>query len=283
MTVASNQYAVYRELDGQSARGLTDKIRAGLEGVYQLIIQAYQGRAWIALGYGTWDEYIRREFGNQPLRPPLEERTDTVQSMRDAGMSTRAIAAATQLSKGTVGRELEDSGAPNGAPEPQGSSDARPKIQGIDGKAYLSSTPQASPSVNDADSSVLDAPAESAGVQALDSEEIGKRRSERAEKILDEFHGSDVAALHKTMFLAEKVGGLVSQVTGDIDVDEATYADVAKDVAAAIRQFAYVAKTLAGARAAFTNRKLLDVVIDDLGYATEDLVSTVTRMEGKKQ
>src|SRR5690625_621313 len=84
------------------ARNLTNKIRAGLEGIYQLIIEAYQGRAWTALGYSTWDDYIRREFGNQPLRPPLEERTEVVQSLRDSGLSIRAIASATQIGRGTV-------------------------------------------------------------------------------------------------------------------------------------------------------------------------------------
>src|SRR5699024_4909358 len=76
---------------------------------------------------------------------------------------------------------------------------------------------------------------------------------------------------------------LVSPVTAEIDVSKTAYGDVAKDIAAAIRQFAYVAKTLAGARTEFANKKLLDVLIDDLGRATDDLASTVAQLEDKKQ
>ena len=48
-----------------------------------------------------------------------------VAALRASGLSQRAIATATGLSKGTVGREL--SGAPNGAPE---------TVVGTDGKSY---------------------------------------------------------------------------------------------------------------------------------------------------
>src|SRR5699024_12715480 len=85
------------------------------------------------------------------------------------------------------------------------------------------------------------------------------------------------------MFLAEKIAGLVSPVTAEIDVSKTAYGDVAKDIAAAIRQFAYVAKTLAGARTEFANKKLLDVLIDDLGRATDDLASTVAQLEDRSE
>src|SRR5699024_6723125 len=88
------------------ARDLTDKIRTGLEGVFELIKSAYSGFAWASLGYASWDEYVQREFGNLYLRPPREEREEIVSSMRDAGMSVRAIATATQLGRDTVHREL---------------------------------------------------------------------------------------------------------------------------------------------------------------------------------
>src|SRR5699024_12499686 len=95
--ILSENYADPSQLSSTNARDITDKIRAGLEGIYQLIIQAYRGRAWISLGYATWDEYVRREFGNQALRPPLEERTEVVQSLRASGLSVRAIAASNDL------------------------------------------------------------------------------------------------------------------------------------------------------------------------------------------
>lgn len=287
--ILSENYADPSELSSTNARDITDKIRAGLEGIYQLIIQAYRGRAWISLGYATWDEYVRREFGNQALRPPLEERTEVVQSLRDSGLSVRAIAASTDLGVATVHREIEPkvAGVPVGTPEAERVPSEQPKVLGIDGKEYSSSKLSGSQSVNDADSgvldAVLDAPAESAGVILLDPEERQQQENERIEKIFVKFHGSESAALEQTMFLAEKIAGLVSPVTAEIDVSKTAYGDVAKDIAAAIRQFAYVAKTLAGARTEFANKKLLDVAIDDLGRATDDLASTVAQLEDKKQ
>lgn len=264
------------------ARNLTDKIRAGLEGIYQLIIEAYQGKAWTALGYGKWDEYIRREFGNQPLRPPLEDREEVVQSLRSSGMSTRAIASATELSPRTVRRSLSSSPGAFASPE----STSPSTITGRDGKEYSSSKLPVSQSVKSEDmgvlADVLDAPAESAGVKLLDPQHRHQQDNYRTENILVKFHGSESAALEQTMFLAEKIAGLVSPVTAEIDVSKTTYGDVAKDIAAAIRQFAYVARTLAGARAEFENKTLLDVVIEDLGCATDDLASTVARLEDKK-
>lgn len=56
-------------LTPEAARDLTDQIRTGLEGVYQWIKAAYRGRAWLALGYSSWDDYVTREFGNLQLRP----------------------------------------------------------------------------------------------------------------------------------------------------------------------------------------------------------------------
>jgi|SRR5690625_99057 len=280
--VSESQAPVFL-MQSTEARSLTDKIRAGLEGIYQLIIEAYRGKAWTALGYGTWDEYIHREFGNQPLRPPLENREEVVQSLRSSGMSTRAIASATELSPRTVRRSLTPSPGAFAPPE----STSPSTITGQDGKEYSSSKPSHSPSTKSEDvgvlNDVLDAPAESAGVILLDPQERQQQKNDRTEKILFKFHGSESAALEQTMFLAEKIAGLVSPVTAEIDVSKTAYGDVAKDIAAAIRQFAYVAKTLAGARTEFANKKLLDVLIDDLGRATDDLASTVAQLEDKKQ
>src|SRR5699024_7673105 len=170
-------------------------------------------RVWRSLGYASWDEYVRREFGNLSLRPPLEERQEVVQSLRDSGLSTRAIGSATELSEATVRRTL--AGASNDAPDDDTAYEPS-KVVGLDGKEYLSSKPTGSPRGNSPDSgvleAVLDASAEDVGVKILDSEAMGQKRSEHAEKILSEFHGSDVAVLQKSMFLAEKVGSLVSPV-----------------------------------------------------------------------
>jgi len=153
-------------LDPAAARTLTDRIKVALEATWQMVIEAYQGRAWVALGYSSWDDYCTREFGTARLRLPREERDETVASLRDAGLSVRAIAAATGLGRGTVARsasrdrggsseaaEQFGPGVPNGTPGDPGdtavlvSSESATfvpvappasggSVTGIDGKRY---------------------------------------------------------------------------------------------------------------------------------------------------
>jgi len=117
------------------ARDLTDRIKVAVEGTWQLIKHAYLGRAWSALGYSSWDDYCTQEFGTSRLRLPREERQEVVSSLREIGMSVRAIAAATGHSKNTINddvRQVSQSGTPDlepyRAPEP--------RVTGTDGKSY---------------------------------------------------------------------------------------------------------------------------------------------------
>ncbi len=104
------------ELTPADARAITDQIKTGVEAVWQLITRAYTERAWTALGYSSWDQYCIREFGTSRLRLPREERPEMVASLRQSGLSIRAIASATGLGRGTVERELA-SRVPNGTPD----------------------------------------------------------------------------------------------------------------------------------------------------------------------
>src|SRR5881628_3216171 len=86
----------------EHARILTDRIKVAVDGTWLLIQEAYMTRCWSALGYASWDDYCTREFGTSRLRLPREERQEVVASLRDIGMSVRAIAAATGSSIGSV-------------------------------------------------------------------------------------------------------------------------------------------------------------------------------------
>ncbi|MFE3080904.1 helix-turn-helix domain-containing protein [Nocardia tengchongensis] len=94
-------------LSAVAARELTDDIRVRVEQVWDLVRQAYLGRAWEVLGHASWDAYCAAEFDGAQLRIPREERREIVASLREIGMSSRAIAAATGLARGTVLKELE--------------------------------------------------------------------------------------------------------------------------------------------------------------------------------
>lgn len=89
------------------ARQLTDRIKVAVEGVWELIKQAYTSRAWSVLGYASWDEYCTREFGTSRLRLPREERQEVVSSLRESGLSLRAIASATGNAYRTVQQDAQ--------------------------------------------------------------------------------------------------------------------------------------------------------------------------------
>jgi transposase-like protein len=131
----------------EEARALTDRIKIAVEGTWQLIREAYTSRTWAVLGYDTWDAYCTAEFGETRLRLPREERQEVVASLRDSGLSVRAIASATGLSRGTVSNSLNEVSSFGHLPS---------QVTGTDGKTY---TVTREPEVVDAE--LVDEPAPS--------------------------------------------------------------------------------------------------------------------------
>lgn len=117
-------------IDQQSARTLTDRIKVAVEGTWLLIQDAYTSRAWAALGYDNWDAYCTAEFGASRLRLPREERQEVVASLRESGLSIRAIASATGSAYNTVLKDVTQIESPA-------------EITGADGKSYAAARPQA--------------------------------------------------------------------------------------------------------------------------------------------
>lgn len=117
----------------EQARALTDRIKVAVEGTWLLIQEAYTSRAWAALGYATWDAYCTAEFGTARLRLPREERQEVVASLRESGMSLRAISSATGISPATAMRDARVS-------------DETPAVVlGTDGGTYAASRPEPEP------------------------------------------------------------------------------------------------------------------------------------------
>lgn len=110
------------ELDELEARSLTDRIVHSTTLAAQLVAEAWQGRAWKALGYKSWESYADAEL--PMLGSNSSNRHVLLVGLRKVGMSTRAIAAATGLHHSTVAR-----GVANATPE---------TTTGTDGKQYPS-------------------------------------------------------------------------------------------------------------------------------------------------
>lgn len=118
-----------RDFDWVEARAITDQIKSDVVRARKSLGAAYWRRAWAALGYESWDVYCEKELAGTGLRMPREERIKEVWALREDGLSTRAIAAATGVSEGTVRNDLA-AGAQNYAPAEE------PPIRGLDGKDY---------------------------------------------------------------------------------------------------------------------------------------------------
>lgn len=155
------------------ARARVDRIKTGVEVIWSLIVESYQARDWDALGYSSWDDMCTREFGTSRLRLPREERAETVHSLRDAGLSLRAISSATGHSVNTVRAALTEvyqsdtpeppvdratgevldveavaehlAEADNGYAETAADVQATAPVTGIDGKTYHRPTIQRKP------------------------------------------------------------------------------------------------------------------------------------------
>ena len=117
------------ELSSAGAEQVTMQIRTMVERAWEYIAIAYQGRAYLALGYRTWDDYVDDRLGDLRLTVPREERAEAVAAMSDARMSVRAIAKVLGVGIGTVHRGLAGKSA---APD----ADDASTIQGRDGKTY---------------------------------------------------------------------------------------------------------------------------------------------------
>ncbi|MBB4734690.1 hypothetical protein HDA30_000198 [Micrococcus cohnii] len=270
-------------LTQRGARELTDQIKTGMESVWHLIRAAYRGRAWEAIGYHSWDEYVTREFGNLYLRPPLEERQNVVLSLREAGMSTRAIVSATQLSIGTVHRELrsaETAGVPNGTPEDE----EHTRVLGVDGKEYQPARPQApKPAVEAVEEdididAVLDMPAEEFGVEPLDMEQRDKEEAGRARRVLTAFNGSGAAAVPALIKAAAPMASLVSPATGEAAVSDEELHGVVWDSARCVRTLANVIQSVGRVKGESTTE-----IQSTLRDAVDDLDTVLKRIEEVEQ
>ena len=117
-----------------SAEQVTIQIRAVLDRAWEYIALAYKGRAHIALGHRSWDEYVDTRFGDLRLAVPREHRSEIVTTLAGARMSIRAIAKLLGVGVGTVHRELARTHPDN--PNRSDESENLPPVLGRDGKTY---------------------------------------------------------------------------------------------------------------------------------------------------
>lgn len=122
------------EITRQEARELTDRIRVGLDAVWNDVAEAYTRVAHKALGYDSWDDYCATEFGSSRIKLPKENRPEQIRSMFEQGVSIKAIVTATGVARNTVRNDLRQGGQ----------FDPPAKQLGQDGKTYTRPEPTVS-------------------------------------------------------------------------------------------------------------------------------------------
>lgn len=120
----------HRDFTEAEAREHTDLLKFDLERVWDSVTEAYVRGAHRALGYDSWDDYCRTEFGSSRLGLPREERAEAVKSLREAGLSLRAISSATGADVKTVRSDLARVG------------NSHTSTLGADGKVYEYTVPE---------------------------------------------------------------------------------------------------------------------------------------------
>lgn len=118
----------------QEAQKLTERIRLtavtfaeSRTKLMDLVQEAKDGNAHLALGYASWTAYLAEVLGDEPMRLARGERQEMVQMLSAEGMSTRAIAPIVGTTHKTVVKDLQEHLVPEVPREP---------VQGMDGKTY---------------------------------------------------------------------------------------------------------------------------------------------------
>jgi hypothetical protein len=120
-------------------------IREGVEKLHQLVQQAKDGNAHVALGYPSWTAYLADVLGKQPIRLDATERRELVAYLSGEGMSTRAIAPIVGVTHKTVVKDTQVvPEVPPGVNRVTGEITETTGVTGLDGKTYERPAPKAS-------------------------------------------------------------------------------------------------------------------------------------------
>jgi transposase-like protein len=129
---------VIAQSDKREAQERAARIRLGITSYLTTLADirsAWDRRDWQTLGYADWDAYLDGEFSETRLRIPGEHRQKAISELRMAGMSTRAIASAVNLSQPTVAREVRQLSQMNQLEQPE-------RVKSLDGKERPATQPQ---------------------------------------------------------------------------------------------------------------------------------------------
>lgn len=117
----------------EQIRDAAEQVRDRMEQLHELLVEAREGSAHIALGMPSWTAFLAAAFADQPLALDREQRRELVGYLAAEGMSIRAIAPIVGVGKSTVNDDLTPT-VQNRTVEPEPV--VPPPITGLNGKTY---------------------------------------------------------------------------------------------------------------------------------------------------
>lgn len=140
--VASKEHArqLVDEIKQRGARLLKQaaELAVDKEDFGNLVGLAYRHRAWIPLGYESWEKLAETEFSEARFFDSLEARRDRVQALVAEGLSTRAVGVVLGIGKDTAHRDalatVADATVANPGPQAPSPRAVPTKVPGLDGK-----------------------------------------------------------------------------------------------------------------------------------------------------
>lgn len=196
------------------ARERVGRVKSAITQAREDLVSLWRERAWVALGYASWDELCDTEFGVR-MALPRNERREVVNELRREGMSTRAIGSALGVHGTTVVGDLKATAEKSAVDEPE-------TVTSLDGRQRPASFPPRTP------------PAPAVPVPPavpLDRYPELQHYADRPEKAatlaaaLDGYDDDERAvrreALAATIAAEQRNGGPVSYLQRDLDIEKA--------------------------------------------------------------
>lgn len=90
-----------------SARTSVERALTHLEAAAEEVVRQINGRAWLALGYESWDEMREAEYKGAAVIVPRADRPELVARLRQEGLSQQQIGNTLGVAKSTVQTDLD--------------------------------------------------------------------------------------------------------------------------------------------------------------------------------
>lgn len=103
-------------MSATSARESVERARTHLEAAAEEVVRQINGRAWLALGYESWDEMREAEYRGAAVIVPRADRPELVARLRAEGLSQRQIGDTIGTSQQQVSNDLRNTKLGNTAP-----------------------------------------------------------------------------------------------------------------------------------------------------------------------